>query len=94
MEVLELDYNYRNTVEITEFCNREFHMNVKPIGITGEPVAIKTLNAAIQKAVQFQKQDAKRTVAILYHYDEQPTSSMLHRLLDPEIMSWDKVPSW
>lgn len=91
MEVLELDYNYRNTVEITEFCNREFHMNVKPIGITGEPVTIKTLNAAIQEAVQFQKQDAKRTVAILYHYDEQPISSMLHRLLDPEIMSWDKV---
>lgn len=91
MEVLELDYNYRNTVEITEFCNREFHMNVKPIGITGEPVAIKTLNAAIQEAVQFQKQDAKRTVAILYHYGEQSTSNMLYRLLDPKIMSWDKV---
>ena len=91
MEVLELDYNYRNTVEITEFCNREFHMNVKPIGITGEPVAIKTLNAAIQKAVQFQKQDAKRTVAILYHYDEQSTSNILYRLLDPKIMSWDKA---
>lgn len=91
MEVLELDYNYRNTVEITEFCNREFHMNVKPIGITGEPVTIKTLNAAIQEAVQFQKQDAKRTVAILYHYGEQSTSNMLYRLLDPEIMSWDKV---
>lgn len=91
MEVLELDYNYRNTVEITEFCNREFHMNVKPIGITGEPVAIKTLNAAIQEAIQFQKQDAKRTVAILYHYGEQSTSNMLYRLLDPAIMSWDKV---
>ena len=91
MEVLELDYNYRNTVEITEFCNREFHMNVKPIGITGEPVTIKTLNAAIQEAVQLQKQDAKRTVAILYHYGEQSTSNMLYRLLDPEIMSWDKV---
>lgn len=91
MEVLELDYNYRNTVEITEFCNREFHMNVKPIGITGKPVTIKTLNAAIQEAVQFQKQDAKRTVAILYHYGEQPTSNMLYRLLDPAIMSWDKV---
>lgn len=91
MEVLELDYNYRNTVEITEFCNREFHMNVKPIGITGEPVAIKTLNAAIQEAVQFQKQDAKRTVAILYHYGEQSTSNMLNSLLDPKIMSWDKA---
>lgn len=91
MEVLDLDYNYRNTVEISEFCNREFHMNVKPIGITGEPVTIKTLNAAIQEAVQFQKQDVKRTVAILYHYGEQPTSNMLYRLLDPAIMSWNKV---
>lgn len=91
MEVLELDYNYRNTIEITEFCNKEFHMNVKPIGITGKPVTIKALDAAIREAVQFQKQDAKRTVAILHHYGEQPTSNMLYKSLDPAIMSWDKV---
>ena len=91
MEVLDLDYNYRNSVEITEFCNKEFHMNVKPIGITGKPVTIKALDAAIREAVQFQKQDAKRTVAILHHYGEQPTSNMLYKSLDPAIMSWDKV---
>lgn len=30
-------------------------------------------------------------MVILYHYGEQSTSNTLYRLLDPKIMSWDRV---
>ena len=43
-----LNENYRNTLQITEFCNKEFEANVTAVGIAGDPVQEMQLAAAVQ----------------------------------------------
>ena len=42
-----LNENYRNTIEITEFCNKEFGYNIAPIGISGESVKVINIDQGI-----------------------------------------------
>lgn len=42
-----LNENYRNTKEITNYCNKLLNMNTLPIGVVGENVIIKKFSEAL-----------------------------------------------
>ena len=64
-----LEQNYRNTNEITEYCNKQFNMNILSIGLTGDKVEIidscdYDMVASIAK--KYKSQNPNDRVAIIY----------------------------
>lgn len=43
-----LEENYRNTIEITDFCNRELGLNISSIGISGKAVKLTDEDTALE----------------------------------------------
>ena len=61
----ELNENYRNTVEITEFCNSKFNYKHTPIGIRGPGVEKITTNQILD-AIKLEKgNDHKTRTAVI-----------------------------
>lgn len=86
-----LNENYRNTLQITEFCNEEFGAEVYPIGISGEPVAEMNTAAAVDWILDIKKQNPDYRVAILHRHGLKAMQDKLHILLEKEDVSWYSV---
>lgn len=89
--VYELNENYRNTLQITKFCNEEFGSSVYPIGISGKDVAELDLRSAIDSIVSEKKKQKNCRCAILYRYGVQAIRESLKLLLDENLVSWSSV---
>ncbi len=87
-----LNENYRNTLQITEFCNNEFGAEVFPIGISGESVKEMTAKDAIKWILDLKKQYPDYRVAILYRHGIKSIYETLSALLtDRHDISWHEV---
>lgn len=61
----ELNENYRNTIEITDFCNSQFNYEILPIGIHG-PIVEKAKSNDIYDIIKAVKEDNSKTrIAII-----------------------------
>ena len=89
--IYALNENYRNTIQITEFCNREFHAEVYPIGISGEPVLIADLATAIQEIIQLKAELPTNRVAIIHRYGRSKILEKLQESIPHEKVSWGRV---
>ena len=86
-----LNENYRNTLEITEFCNNEFGAEVYAIGVSGEPVVELDTGAAVKWILNVKQSHPEYRVAILHRHGLKDVTEMLHTLLDGQDVSWYAV---
>ena len=86
-----LNENYRNTTEVTEFCNQVFDADILPIGIHGKQVQQLGLLEAVQEALTYKRQLSNYRVAILYRYGRERILERLRCILPPQEVSWDAV---
>lgn len=64
--VYELNENYRNTIEVTNYINKSLNINMLPIGITGGLVYTISLESLLSCIIYEQELDNKSRIAILY----------------------------
>lgn len=86
-----LNENYRNTLQITEFCNEEFNSEVYPIGISGDEVSELGIEDAVKWIVELKKQNPEYRVAIIHRHGVLDIQSRLTTLLSGENVSWYSV---
>lgn len=86
-----LNENYRNTLQITEFCNNEFGSEVYPIGVSGDQVVEYNTTEAVKWIVELKKQNPGFRVAILHRHGVVAIQSLLTSLLKDEEVSWYSV---
>ncbi len=90
-KVFVLNEDYRNTLQITEYCNREFFAEIYPIGIKGEPVSELDLEQGIQWLVELKKTNPDYRVTIITHGDGASIRENLSLLLKGKDVSWYAV---
>ena len=86
-----LNENYRNTIQITEYCNNEFEAEIFPIGISGKDVEEKDINQASNYILSKIKLDVNKRNAIIYRSGVKSIKSELEKLLPKTYVSWDKI---
>ena len=86
-----LNENYRNTLQITEFCNKEFGAAVYPIGISGESVLELDLETAVHQISEIKKRNPEYRVAIIHRYGLKGIKKELRKILADQDVSWKAV---
>ena len=61
-----LNENYRNTVEITNYCNEKFEAEVTAVGLSGDAVVTDSFDVCLEALVSIHKNDPAKRVAIIY----------------------------
>ena len=89
--IYTLNENYRNTLQITNFCNSEFSAQVYPIGISGEPVVQMAMEQAVQWAVQLKKEKPDYRIAVIYRYGAHEVKAGLKRMFGGSDIAWNLV---
>ena len=89
--VYVLNENYRNTLQITNFCNKEFDADVYPIGIAGKPVEEMTTADAITWIGKMKAQHPEYRAAIIYRHGIKSIQNSLESLLPSDQVSWFEV---
>lgn len=90
-KVFVLNEDYRNTLQITEYCNREFRAEIFPIGIKGEEVYQMNLNNAIQWLSDMKKSNLKARVALIVKKDSNSLRSANQPIISKGDVSWFSV---
>ncbi len=65
-DIFQLNENYRNTKQITTFCNTQFHAGLIPIGIEGPDVEHYDLGLAVSKIMARYYKEPKERYAIIW----------------------------
>ncbi len=66
-KVYLLNENYRNTQQITEYCNDRFDADVTPIGLSGEKVLrFENSDKAFKELIKIHKDNPDYRIAIIY----------------------------
>jgi len=86
-----LNENYRNTLQITNFCNKEFGAEFLPIGISGEPVEETDTATAIKWILDLKQKNPDYRVAILHRHGLKAVQERLRSLLMWQDVSWYSV---
>ncbi|MGL4345313.1 MAG: hypothetical protein ACRCTE_08955 [Cellulosilyticaceae bacterium] len=73
----ELTQNYRNTVQITAYCNRVFEMEITPIGIDGQEVIQA---ACLEEAMETISLAYKRRALIVKQLQDEQVVNMMSQL--------------
>lgn len=86
-----LNENYRNTIQITEFCNKVFDADILPIGISGKEVEELNINKAISYILdKLHSEISKRNVIIYRNGVRSIRNELQNRLMSYDI-SWDEI---
>ncbi|WP_288157433.1 UvrD-helicase domain-containing protein, partial [Faecalibaculum rodentium] len=80
MPVYELNQNYRNTRQITEFCNEEIDMKVQSIGIEGKVVKVIP-ESQLRLALMDCMPSENRSTAVIHSGTNTEVSSWINRIL-------------
>ena len=89
--IYALNENYRNTIQITEFCNKEFHAEVYPIGISGEPVQVENLSLAVQEMLTLKAESPEMRIAVIYRHGRNRVLEKLQEIIPHGMASWGRV---
>ena len=90
-KIYVLNEDYRNTLQITEYCNKQFYSEIYPIGITGEPVKEAELNSAIRWIVQLKKENPGYRTAVIAQRRNDNLRSIILSILEEQDVSWYAV---
>ena len=61
-----LNENYRNTLQITDYCNRKFSAEITGIGLSGEEVVCLSFDRAMTRLVRIKKETSECRAAVIY----------------------------
>ncbi len=86
-----LNENYRNALQITEFCNKEFEADVQPIGITSREVQELNLTSAIQWLKQLKGDNPQIRATVICKLGNQKMQQKLHDCLSGDSASWNVI---
>lgn len=70
-KIFELKENYRNTIEITNFCNNELGYDTVPIGLTGAKVQFLTLEGLLNHINNYITKIPKARCAVIVSESEE-----------------------
>jgi len=90
-KVYELNENYRNTIEITEYCNTRLNASILPIGIKGEFVLECNINDAIAKFIDLKNKASIYRTAIIVHKVDDVLKTLLPESIYGNLFSWYKL---
>jgi len=90
-DVCVLNEDYRNTLQITEYCNQAFHAEICPIGIRGEPVSEMNAGEAIRWLLDLRQENPEYRTAVIVHRESDALRERLSALLRDEDVSWFAV---
>ena len=60
-----LNENFRNSLQIAEYCNDALNLNIVPIGVEGENVSVVDINYALSKILSLKKMDKNSRSVII-----------------------------
>ena len=86
-----LNENYRNTLQITDFCNKEFGAEVYPIGVSGEDVLEFDTAGAVTWILDIKKTNPDLRVAIIHRHGLKDIQKCLRSMLVGQDVSWYSV---
>ena len=86
-----LNENYRNTVQITEYCNDEFGADVTAIGLNGEKVALLSLKDAVAELQDQHSSNVKSRCAIIYKKGNEQIAMEAAEMLSEKDRAFDAV---
>ncbi len=86
-----LNENYRNTLQITDFCNKEFGAEVYPIGVSGEDVLESDTAGAVKWILELKKSNPDFRVAIIHRHGLKAIQECLRSMLVGHDVSWYAV---
>ncbi len=89
--VYVLNENYRNTLQITQYCNDVFNSEVYPIGVTGDDVEEKNLEDSVDWIEDIKKKNPSTRCAIIYRHGKRAILEELHSMLKENYVSWNAV---
>lgn len=87
-DIFVLNENYRNTLQITEYCNREFSAEIYPIGIKGAPVMETDVRHALDWIVEMKRTNPGYRTAIIVHRDTDEIRRLLTDTMNHAEVSW------
>lgn len=61
-----LNENYRNTLQITEYCNRKFYANITAVGLNGNDVIETDFSNALSTLQKLRKDNPEYRIAVIY----------------------------
>jgi len=90
-KVFILNEDYRNTLQITEYCNKEFFSEIYPIGIKGEPVSEMPAAQAIRWLVDLKKKNPEHRTSVIVSRPKDSVRAMVSESINEQEVSWYKV---
>ena len=87
--VYQLNQNYRNTIEITDYCNRSFGKDMTGIGLTGARVRHATPRFAAEALKKLRDAHQAMRIAVIYKGDIAPVKAEIEQALAGEV-KWEK----
>lgn len=90
-KIYYLNENYRNTVQITTYCNENFNGSMTAIGIDGEDVEEHSIIGAVAKITKYKEEHPDSRVAIIHRYGVKTIRSRLHSMLDGRNVVFDQI---
>lgn len=90
-KVYVLNEDYRNTLQITEYCNHEFYSEIYPIGIKGDPVVELDIEQAVKWLSDLRTTNPNDRYAVIVHRERESIKATLTDSMPEEDFSWNKV---
>lgn len=90
-KVYFLNENYRNSTQITKYCNDAFEADVIAIGLPGEEVVETTLDTAIARILEEKKDNASVRTAIIYKKGVAGIDEIVAQQIPAELLSLNEV---
>lgn len=86
-----LNENYRNTIQITEFCNKVFDADILPVGISGKEEEELNINQAISYILDKSHSEISKRNVIIYRNGVSSIRKELQNSLMGYDISWDEI---
>ena len=88
-----LNENYRNTVQITEYCNKEFEAEVLAIGLDGEAVREDSLEEIVRDMREYRGKNPQARTAIIYKKGMEALAEQVQNRMSEDEYTSDLVDS-
>ena len=79
-----LKENYRNTLQISEYCNREFDFAMNPMGISGTEIKKWPCVLALNNLYRYFRENPDSRIAIIYRKGLDNIESEIKRIISVE----------
>lgn len=89
--IFVLNENYRNTRQVTDYCNRQFHAGLVPIGIEGPDVEAFDLGLAISKIMAKYNKNPKERYAIIWDGSRENRALIEERIKGYKDIYWGYI---